>query len=110
MVWAYFTETLAYPYNNQRRVILVLPMVTIWYVVGGCSRWALRWLLAGAHTGPGGRFCGGSGGCAGRRGADGGRIYQGLPVQRGPEELRVRQVPGDDPVQGHRAYQRRGGD
>jgi hypothetical protein len=37
MVWAYFAETLAYPYTNQRRVILVLPIVTIWYVVGAAA-------------------------------------------------------------------------
>jgi hypothetical protein len=37
MVWAYFAETLAYPYNNQRRVILVLPVVTVWYVVGAAA-------------------------------------------------------------------------
>ncbi len=37
MVWAYFAETLAYPYNNQRRVVLVLPMVTIWYVAGAAA-------------------------------------------------------------------------
>jgi hypothetical protein len=36
MVWAYFAETLAYAYTNQRRVILVLPVVTLWYVVGAC--------------------------------------------------------------------------
>jgi hypothetical protein len=44
MVWAYFAETLAYPYNNQRRVILVLPIVTIWYVVGGVA--VARYVLA----------------------------------------------------------------
>ena len=49
MVWAYFIETLAYPFNNQRRVILVLPMVTIWYVVGAAA--AGRFVVAlGAHT------------------------------------------------------------
>ncbi len=37
MIWAYFLETLAYPYNNQRRVILVLPVVMIWYVVGAAA-------------------------------------------------------------------------
>jgi hypothetical protein len=37
VVWAYFAETLAYPFNNQRRVILVLPVVTIWYVVGAAA-------------------------------------------------------------------------
>ena len=36
MVWAYFAETLAYPFINQRRVILVLPVVTLWYVAGAC--------------------------------------------------------------------------
>ena len=43
MLWAYFLETLAYPYTNQRRVILVLPVVTLWYVTGAAvvGRWAL---------------------------------------------------------------------
>jgi hypothetical protein len=43
MLWAYFIETLAYPYTNQRRVILVLPVVTIWYVTGAAvvGGWAL---------------------------------------------------------------------
>ena len=44
MVWAYMVETLGYPYTNQRRVILVLPVVTIWYVTGAVA--AGRWLLA----------------------------------------------------------------
>jgi hypothetical protein len=49
MVWAYFAETLAYPYTNQRRVILVLPIVTIWYVVGAAA--VGRALLAlGGHA------------------------------------------------------------
>ena len=49
MVWAYFAETLAYPYTNQRRVILVLPIVTIWYVVGASA--VGRALVAlGGHT------------------------------------------------------------
>jgi len=43
MLWAYFIETLAYPYTNQRRVILVLPIVTIWYVTGAAVVW--RWAL-----------------------------------------------------------------
>ncbi len=43
MLWAYFAETLAYPFTNQRRVVLVLPLVTIWFVVGAAvaGRWAL---------------------------------------------------------------------
>ena len=36
MVGAYFVETLGYPFNNQRRVIIVLPLVTMWYVIGAC--------------------------------------------------------------------------
>jgi len=43
MLWAYFLETLAYPYTNQRRVILVLPVVIIWYVTGAAVVW--RWAL-----------------------------------------------------------------
>jgi hypothetical protein len=44
MLAAYFAETLAYPYTNQRRVVLVLPLVTIWYVVGAqaAGGWARR--------------------------------------------------------------------
>jgi len=34
MVLVYFGETLAYPFANQRRIILVLPVVTLWYAVG----------------------------------------------------------------------------
>jgi len=34
MVGAYFVETLGYPFTNQRRVLLVLPLVTVWYVTG----------------------------------------------------------------------------
>ena len=43
MLWAYFAETLGYPYTNERRVILVLPLVTVLYVEGACTagRWAL---------------------------------------------------------------------
>ena len=43
MLWAYFAETLAYPFTNQRRVVLVLPLVTLWFVVGAgaAGRWAV---------------------------------------------------------------------
>ena len=44
MLWAYFAETLAYPITNQRRVVLVLPLVTIWLVMGAAG--AGRWVLA----------------------------------------------------------------
>ncbi|MGH9125154.1 MAG: hypothetical protein ACRDZ8_10575, partial [Acidimicrobiales bacterium] len=38
-VVAYVAETLLYPYTNERRVILVLPVVVAWYVLG--CEWAL---------------------------------------------------------------------
>jgi hypothetical protein len=44
MVGIYLIETLGYPYNNQRRVILVVPLVTMWYVLGACA--AGRGLIA----------------------------------------------------------------
>jgi hypothetical protein len=34
MTAVYFAETLLYPYVNERRVILVLPVVLAWYVLG----------------------------------------------------------------------------
>jgi len=37
MVLAYFAETLGYPFTNQRRVLLVLPVVVLWYVTGACA-------------------------------------------------------------------------
>lgn len=42
MLAVYFAETLAYPYINQRRVILALPVVITWYTVGAVAtgRWA----------------------------------------------------------------------
>lgn len=34
-VVAYLAEILVYPFVNQRRVVLVLPVVAAWYVIGG---------------------------------------------------------------------------
>ena len=39
-VLVYFAETLVYPYINERRVVLVLPVVLFWYVVGAQAVWA----------------------------------------------------------------------
>jgi hypothetical protein len=47
MLWAYFIETLGYPYTNQRRVILVVPVVTLWYVVGACAAGRFAVALSG---------------------------------------------------------------
>jgi Dolichyl-phosphate-mannose-protein mannosyltransferase len=44
LIGVYFAETLAYPFTNQRRVVLVLPFVVLWYVVGACA--SLRWVAA----------------------------------------------------------------
>lgn len=39
----YLAETLLWPYVNERRVILVLPLVAVWYVMGAATVWrALR--------------------------------------------------------------------
>ncbi|MGH9077123.1 MAG: phospholipid carrier-dependent glycosyltransferase [Acidimicrobiales bacterium] len=43
-VAVYLLEVAAYPFVNQRRVILVLPVVAAWYVVG--AGWVLRGGLA----------------------------------------------------------------
>ncbi|HET9059954.1 MAG TPA: hypothetical protein VFN61_08540, partial [Acidimicrobiales bacterium] len=44
MVGAYLLETLVYPYNNQRRVVLVIPVVAAWYATGAVVlvRWTVR--------------------------------------------------------------------
>lgn len=65
-VGVYLLETLAYPYVNQRRVVLVLPVLVFWYVagIGCCGRcaWAglkrvagprRAWLLTAAPIGAG---------------------------------------------------------
>ena len=51
MVWAYFAETLAYAFTNQRRVILVLPVVVLWYVVGACATGRALLALGGRSVG-----------------------------------------------------------
>ncbi len=38
----YLAETLLWPYINERRIILILPLVVAWYVVGAQVVW--RWL------------------------------------------------------------------
>lgn len=44
----YLAETLPFPYINERRVILVLPLVLAWYAVGWLTvgRFVSRWLPA----------------------------------------------------------------
>ncbi len=39
IVPVYLAMTLLWPYVNERRVILVLPIVAAWYVVGGAAVW-----------------------------------------------------------------------
>ena len=39
----YLAETLLWPYVNERRVMLVLPLIAVWYVMGALAVWhALR--------------------------------------------------------------------
>lgn len=46
MALVYLAETLVYPYINERRVVLVLPVVLAWYLVG--AEQAFRWIAAAA--------------------------------------------------------------
>lgn len=41
IVPVYLAETLLWPYVNERRVILVLPVVAAWYVIGAGELWRL---------------------------------------------------------------------
>lgn len=41
IVPVYLAETLLWPYVNERRVILVLPVVAAWYVIGAAELWRL---------------------------------------------------------------------
>jgi hypothetical protein len=46
IVPVYLAMTLLWPYVNERRVILVIPVVAVWYVVGGAAIWGAvrdRW-------------------------------------------------------------------
>jgi hypothetical protein len=48
----YLAETLVYPFINERRIVLVVPVLTAWYALGGA--WLLRVLgrrRGGASTG-----------------------------------------------------------
>ncbi len=40
-VAVYLAETLIYPYTNERRVVLVLPVIVAWYAVGAASVFAV---------------------------------------------------------------------
>lgn len=51
IVPAYLAETLMYPYTNERRVVLVLPVIIAWYVLG--VGWLFRELASLARWGRG---------------------------------------------------------
>jgi hypothetical protein len=42
VVGVYLAETLMWPYVNERRVILALPVIAAWYVLGAVETW--KWL------------------------------------------------------------------
>jgi len=61
----YLLQSLAYPFVNERRVVLVLPLVLVWYVIGagalarslglaagrvGATRGGHRWVSGGASS------------------------------------------------------------
>ncbi len=55
VVGGYLLETLAYPFMNERRFVLVLPVVMTWYVVGvrtaiAAATWITRRSLASRRT------------------------------------------------------------
>ena len=102
MVGAYLAETLAYPFTNERRVILVLPVATIWYVLGAGSagRWVLR--RARADLKPGGAAPRCDGGRPAACCPHGSRVQPQLPLDGGPEKLGVRRLTGRHPPGGHR--------
>ena len=51
MVWAYFAAPRAYTFTNQRRGLLVLPVVVLWYVVGACATGRALLALGGRGVG-----------------------------------------------------------
>lgn len=48
VVPVYLAETLLWPYVNERRVILALPVVAAWYVIGATAAWRLvaKWVAS----------------------------------------------------------------
>jgi hypothetical protein len=52
MILLYLVESVLWPYVNERRAILFLPLLVVWYVMGAVAVWqAGRWL--GARVRPG---------------------------------------------------------
>ena len=50
IVPVYLVETLLWPYVNERRVILVLPVIAAWYVIGAAATWrAVAARMASRH-------------------------------------------------------------
>jgi hypothetical protein len=49
VIAVYLAEVVAYPFVNERRIILILPIVAAWYVVGG--RWLLDVVASGVTVG-----------------------------------------------------------
>ncbi|HWE55646.1 MAG TPA: hypothetical protein VG435_09040 [Acidimicrobiales bacterium] len=47
MVVVYFGECVMWPYVNERRAILALPLLVLWYAIGGARLWAGARYLVG---------------------------------------------------------------
>ena len=51
----YLAETLLWPEVNERRVILVLPVLVAWYVLGAKAAWDAAWSWTQRRVGPAAR-------------------------------------------------------
>ena len=52
VVPVYLAETLLWPEVNERRVILVLPVLVAWYVLGAKAAWDAAWSWTQRRVGP----------------------------------------------------------
>ena len=99
IVPVYLAETLLWPYVNERRVILVLPVLAAWYVLGakaiGRAAWTRRGPPAPPLRGAGDRRPGVGGAAAGRgpgRSSRFGPVAARLPGRPRPGHLALRRV------------------
>ena len=98
----YMAETLLWPNVNERRVILVLPVILALYVLGGWARRPASSCALGPHSGAGDRWLAPVGlsilaavvvvGPAGRP------VLTGLPLRRSARRARSRRARGTRPM------------
>ena len=92
MVPVYLGETLLWPYINERRVILVLPLLAAWYVLGAKAVWGRgSGSVAVSPPGDDRRRSVDRGARRGR--PPGGPAAPGLPARRRPKHLALPGLP-----------------